>query len=503
VSSTSKVEEQPRNAWFAENKATSGHGRKSLRGGAISVAARAFNAFLQVGTVVLLARLLTPEDYGLVAMVVALTGFAPVLVDLGTRDAVVQRGNVTEAEVSALFWITVAVGCAMCMVVAVSAPLIARLYGEPRLSSITVVSSLTFLTSAISCQHHALLRRAMEFKKLAGIEIMSNVIGAGTALTMAYFGYGYWALVIRPIVTASLLGAAVWMATAWWPGAPRFSPAVGEMVRFGLNLTGFSLADFFGKTIDRVAIGLTEGPLRLGFYQKAFLVYDNMLDLTISLHGVAVVSLSKVREDPTELKRLWSKGLSTLTFFAMPAFGGLAVIGQDLVVFLLGEKWFGAGAVLTILAIRGIPHVVERTLGWLHVAAGRADRWMRWGILATLVQVIALGCGLPFGTIGVAVAYTVAMFILFVPTIAYAGQPLGIKAFDVIRAVKGPLISSTLSCAFCFFLRFYLLSSVSGTPRMFLLGSIYVAIYFTMAVLLFQVREPLKTVFALISDKRH
>ncbi len=126
----------------------------------------------------------------------------------------------------------------------------------------------------------------------------------------------------------------------------------------------------------------------LGYYQNAMFIYENLLALLVTpVHGVAVTSLSKAQNDLDELRRLWRKALSTLGFYAMPAFGILAVTGQDLVIVLFGSKWAQAGVLISILALRGIPHAVERTLGWLHVAAGRTDRWMRWGLVAMCAQV--------------------------------------------------------------------------------------------------------------------
>src|SRR5262249_12788358 len=145
--------------------------------------------------------------------------------------------------------------------------------------------------------------------------------------------------------------------------------------------------------------------------------------------------LGRAQNNLDELRRLWRKALSTLEFYAMPAFGILAVTGQDLIPVLFGSKWSQAGVIISILALRGIPHAVERTMGWLHVAAGRMDRWMRWGFVALCAQLIALFCGLPFGPTGVAVAFVACSFIMFVPAIAYSGRPLGISATDVLAAI--------------------------------------------------------------------
>ena len=484
--------------FFEENKPKDDHGRRSLRAGALATVARGVNAVVQIGSVILLARLLSPEDYGLVSMVAAIVGFASVVVDLGTRDATIQRARVTRGEMSALFWITIAVGVGFAVFVIASGPLIARLYSEPRLTAIALASSLSIVMSALTCQHYALLRRAMMFRELAVVEVGASLIGAGSAIAMAFSGFGYWALVARPIVASSVTVLGVWLHCRWLPGKPTITSGVKEMLKFGIHLLGFSIADFCGTNADRVAIGIRSGASGLGYYQKAFLVYSNALEMTTAIHGVCATSLSKLRNDPLELKRLWSKALSTLVFYAMPAFGVLAVISQDLIVMLLGEKWSLAGVLLSVLALRGIPHVVERTLGWLHVSAGRADRQMRWGVVATCVQLVALFLGLPFGPIGVAWAYVLSMYALFIPTIAYAGRPLGIGATDVVKVVGRPLIATLGAAGLGFVLRVTVLADTPGMVRTALLASGYIAFYLLLMVGVFKVTSPLKVALSFL-----
>ena len=250
--------------YFKDNKNEAGHAGRSLRGGAVSLIARATNAAIQIGTVLFLARLLSPEDYGLVSMVAAFTGIAPGLVDLGTRDAVVQRSRISEGEVSALFWLTMVVGGGCALVVAACSPLIARFYGEPRLTSIALVSALIFVTSALACQHSALLRRAMKFRELGSIEVIANLISAAGAIAMALYGYHYWALVLRPLAMSLLLAIGVWLRCRWLPGKPAVTPAVKEMLKFGVHICGFSVSDFAGRSSDRIAIGYSSGAHALG-----------------------------------------------------------------------------------------------------------------------------------------------------------------------------------------------------------------------------------------------
>jgi PST family polysaccharide transporter len=269
----------------------------------------------------------------------------------------------------------------------------------------------------------------------------------------------------------------------------------------GLHSVGFSVTDFVAGSSDRIAIGHRSGATSLGHYQNAMLVYDSMIGLLMTpAHGVAVASLSKSAHDLTELRRLWRKALLTLEFYAMPAFGMLAVTSQDLIVLLLGNKWAPAGVLLGILSLRGIPHTVERTLGWLHVSAGRTDRWMRWGIFAMCAQLVALFSGLPFGPTGVAVAYVVCMFLLFVPAIAYAGKPLGIHASDVIGAIWRPLAASLSAAAIGMALKYTLLIEWGAFERLVTLALVYAVAYLLISVGALGVRMPVRVLLALIRD---
>jgi PST family polysaccharide transporter len=487
------------NSYFSDNSPGRDHAAKSLRGGVVSVSARAAIAFIQIGSVLFLARLLTPEDYGLVSMVTALTGFASVLTDLGTRDAITQRRHVSHGEISALFWITAAVGVVSALAVAACAPLIARFYGEPRLTMIVVASSFTFIATALAIPHTALMRRALMFRDLALIELGANLVSALVAIVMALLGYRYWALVGRLISTPLLSGIGIWSKCRWLPGKPMLTAEIKDILKFGLNITGFTMAEYAARSGDRVVIGYRAGATIVGQYQNALLVYDNLAGILVQpLHPVAVASLGKLRGDPAELRTAWAKALSTLAFYAMPAFGLLAVSSRDLIVIVLGAKWASAGVLLSVLALRGIPHSIERTAGWLHVTAGRTDRWMRWGIFAAAAQLVALMCGAPFGPMGVAVAYVVPMFALFVPALVYAGRPLGISRRDVINVLWRQLVGAMAAVGIGFLLRSTLLADTAPLTRTTLLIVTYVFSYSLVVVGMFGIRSPLSTARLLI-----
>lgn len=465
------------------------------------VAGRGVNVLVQLASTILLARVLSPHDFGLVAMVTALVLFAPILVDLGTTDASTQKSHITHGEISALFWLNVTIGAALTAIFAAGSGFIGALLGAPELAGIAAILSLTFVMTAVSIQHYALMRRAMEFRRIALIDLSANAISSIVSVIMAFSGWGYWALVAKPIVQLALTAFGAWMSCPWLPGRPRLSSGVRELVGFGLGVTGFTLTDTLSRSADRVALGYFSGAGPLGFFQNAFLLYSNVLSIvTEPAHNIAVSSLSKLRDNLAELRRSWSAALSSMTFFCAPAFAVLAVTGQDLVILLLGQKWAPAGPLLCVFAVRGIANSVERTMGWLHVVAGRSDRWLRWGVFSAACQLAALAAGLPFGAMGVAIAYTGAMFCLFVPALVYAGSPVGIGVRDVLSAAGPQMASAILAVAFALAMQWAFLLDFSELARLAISIPICVAAYLVIALGVFRVTGPLKLASSLLRD---
>src|SRR5215831_2417200 len=487
--------------YFEDHKESRDLGRLALRGGAVSVATQYGNGVLQIAAAVILARLLTPEDFGLVAIVTVLTSFAPLRIDLGLGDATTQRSKITRGQVSSLFWLSSGSGLAIAVVVAACSPLIAWIYREPRLEMIALYSAVTFVLWGVSNQHLALLRRTMQFARIAKIVILSTLVGIAIAIFMAICGYGYWALVLRPIATSLCIAIGAWLVCRWRPGFPVFDSEVKSMVRFGLHVVGFSVTYTVAKSTDRIGLGLFYSDDVVGYYQNAIGLYDNsILSTLVQLHTVGSAALSKLQSNPVALRQKYEAALSALAFFVMPTAAILSVTAQDLTVILLGEKWRAAGLLLSIIALRGIFQVVEGSQGWLHLSIGRADRWRNWGVVSLVVQVVAVLGGLPFGATGVAVAVVLTSLLIAVPSISYAGRPIGIGAALVVRAVGPQLIGAISTAANGWWLQTTALTDCSSSVRILLSTGFCISLYLFIVVGLFRLTEPIRVAGTLVHD---
>jgi O-antigen/teichoic acid export membrane protein len=488
--------------YFEDHRETSDLGRLALRGGAVFVATQYGSGALQIVAAVVLARLLAPEDFGLVAIITVLTSFAPLLIDFGLGDATAQKSKITHSQVSSLFWVSSGIGLAIAVVVAACGPLIAWIYRDPRLETIALYAPVTFVLVGLSNQHLALLRRTMRFAGIAKIQILGTLVGIAVGIFMAIRGYGYWALVFRPIANALCVAIGAWLACRWRPGFPLFDDEVKSMIRFGLQVAGFSVTYMVSRSVDRIGLGLFYRPDEVGYYQNAITLYDNSIfQALIQVHAVGSTALSKLRSNPAALRQKYEAALSALAFFVMPTAAILSVTGQDVTVILLGEKWRQAGSLLSIIALRGIFHAVESSQGWLHLAIGRADRWRNWGIVSLVVQVVAVLAGLPFGTTGVAVAVVIASVLITMPSISYAGRPIDVGAALVIQAAGPQLIGAISAAAAGWWLQTTALTHCSSFVRICLSTSFCASIYLIIVVGLFRLTDPIKVASVVVLDQ--
>jgi O-antigen/teichoic acid export membrane protein len=488
--------------YFEEHREPADLGRRALRGGVISVVMQYGNGVLQIIAAIVLARLLSPEDFGLVAIVTVLMSFAPALIDFGLADVTAQRSKITQSQISSLFWFSSGLGSSIAAAVAVCSPLIGWLYRDPRLETITLCSAVTFVMYGVSNLHIALLRRTMQFGAIARIQVLGTLVGVVVALALACFGYGYWALVFRPIANALSVVAGAWLACPWRPGRPVLDDEVKSMVSFGLHVIGFSVAFSVAKSVDRIGLGLFYLPEEVGYYQNATALYEYSIFIALAqLHNVGSSALSKLQSNHTALRQKYEAALSTLAFFVMPAAAILSVTGQDATVILLGEKWRPAGLLLGIIALRGIFQVVELSHGWLHLAIGRADRWQRWGAITLGVQTVGVLAGLPFGPTGVAVAVVVAGMLIAVPAASYAGRPIGIGAGQVIRATGRQMTGAVGMASAGWWVHGTVLANFSGIVRIILSAGICISIYLIIVVGLFRLVQPIKVAAGFAQDQ--
>jgi O-antigen/teichoic acid export membrane protein len=411
---------------------------RSVRGGVITLGAQGVKFVLQLGSTAVLARLLTPADFGLIAMVATFTGFAALFKDLGLSQATVQREHVTHEQVSTLFWINVAVAALIGLLVAAMAPAVAWFYGEPRLAMVTVALGSTFVFGGLAAQHAALLRRQMRFGPLAAVEVASLAGGIAAAVWLALAGAGYWALVAMTMGQALVTAAGLWIVSGWSPGRPRRGAGIRPMLGFGGNVTAFNLFNYFSRNADNLLIGWYWGAASLGLYSKAYsLLTLPMRQVNGPAATVAVPALARLAGDSERYRRAFISVQATLLMVSAPAMAVLLVEPTAVVSVFLGDQWLAAAPILRWLALIGIIQVATQSNGWVFTTQGRTREMMWWGLVGGLLSVGAFLAGLPWGGVGVAASYALSGVLVRTPLMLWwLGRKGPVGAWEYLSAVR-------------------------------------------------------------------
>lgn len=387
---------------------------RSVRGGFLTLTSQGAQFILQTVSTVVLARLLTPADFGLVAMVTAITGFGQAFADLGLSEATIQQPEISHRQVSTLFWINVAIGLALTAITAALAPVLAWFYREPRLIHITMLVSLTFLIGGLRVQHDALLRRQMRFSSLAIRDIASYVVAVPVAIFVAWRGFGYWAIVALPLTLNGTQMLLSWLMVQWIPGLPRRDAKVRSLLAFGGNVAASYLIFNVNRSADSVLIGWQWGAGPLGLYSRAY----NLLMLPVRQLGaparsVAVPAFSRVQADPERLARYYLRTANLIMWILAPTFGFLFVAAVPVIVLMLGNRWREAAPVFQILAIFALGQLLLESVNWLLVSRGQSRRLLKLMAIVSPIIVSGYAIGLPFGIKGVALSGSLVLLGIF------------------------------------------------------------------------------------------
>jgi O-antigen/teichoic acid export membrane protein len=412
-------------------------GGRTTRGGALTVVSQGFKFFAGIAATVVLARLLTPQDYGLVGMVAVVTGFVSMFKDMGLSMATIQKSEINFEQASTLFWVNVALSVLVMLLTIALAPLVARFYHEPRLTWITIVLAGSFIFGGLTAQHEALLRRQMRFAALASAEIIALLVGIGTAIVMAWRGAGYWSLVFSQVALAFAYAVGVWIVCDWRPRLPRRDTGVRSMLAFGRNLTGFSIVNYGARNLDNMLIGRFWGSESLGLYARAYQLLLLPIDqINTPIAAVAVPALSRLADSPERYRQAYLRILEKIALLTMPGMALMIATSDWVVALLLGPRWMGVSRLFAFLGVVGLIQPVANTVGWLFITQGRTRHLFQWGLIGSTIMIIGIVAGLPWGALGVAVSYSFVFLCIVTPLLFwFVGRAGPVRTSDFYRTI--------------------------------------------------------------------
>ncbi len=410
--------------------------RRSVRSGAAVLIAQGGVLALGLVSAAVLARLLSPDDYGLIGMAAAFIAFITNFADLGLPLATVQRERISHAQLSSLFWINVLVGFLTFLLGILLAWPVAWFYDKPALFPVVMGLAIPFIFTGLGAQQEALLRRRMQFTHLSVISILSNLVGITLAIASALSGAGYWALVILALGTAVSKCLMFWIISPWRPSAPRLVEGLRPMIRFGAFITGTNLLATLVRNVDKILIGRLVSVDAVGYYMNASrLLVMPISQLNMPLTSVAVPTLSRLQNDPERYRGFYRRGVEGISSMTVPAVLFFLISADFVVPAVLGDQWLPSIPIFKALAPAALLAGVNVVTSWVFVPLGHSGRQFRWHVFRSFVVLIAYGIGVNWGAIGVAVSFSTSAVLLRIPGVLWCIKGTCIRFKDVIDSI--------------------------------------------------------------------
>ncbi|MEX0606027.1 MAG: MOP flippase family protein [Marinobacter sp.] len=382
-----------------------------------TTAAAVVRALVQLAQLAVLARLLVPEDYGLMAMVAVVLGFATVFTDMGVNSAYVQRQDVTPEQRSSLFWLNASFGGGLTLLVLFCSSFIAGFFGDERLTPLLMLASITFVVIALGQQVKMTAEKTLDFRPVALIEITAALVGFFAAVIAAYSGWGVYALILGAIVNATAVTVMAWLFLArGWRPMWRFQYSdVRSFLGFGGALVGNNIVNEFNRSIDLLLGGRMLAASALGLYslpRQVVFQIQGLVNPIITRVGFPLIA--QVQGDIPKVRSIYLKTLNMTAATNAPLYLGIAFFAPEVVTIMLGEKWLAATDLLRLLAIWGFLRSTGNPVGSLLLGMGRADLELKWNLAMLCLVPPLLWMGSHYGTLGLAwslLGFTVVMFI--------------------------------------------------------------------------------------------
>lgn len=420
----------------------------TARGASFALIGQGVIVSVSFGSLIILSRLLEPQEFGMFAILVSVTAFVDIFKDMGLSAATVQRQLVSDEQMSALFWVAQCIGLLLAGLMVALAPAVAHVFSEPALGPATAAISISFVFGALAGQHQSLLRRQMRVGTIMLIDIAAKVFANAVAVILAIEGFGLWSLVLLQLTNAATVALGAWLVCSWRPSRPRcFSiSAIAPMLFFGSGLTLSNFLNYLLRNADNLIIGRFLGSEALGFYSRAYSVLLFPLgQIAGPLTVVAVPALSRLQDDPARYRRYYLAMFKVVAHLSMPLVACMGTLSQEIVWLALGPQWSQSARIFQILAFATFWTPIGATTGWIYLSLGQTQRMAAWTAIMTLVTIFAFAIGAVWGVHGVAIAYSIVVSSQIVPQFWFALRRSPINLWDVLQLWRLPIIVSVIT----------------------------------------------------------
>lgn len=389
---------------------------RSVRGGTAILFGQGLRFVLTFASQIALARLLSPAEFGIVAMVAPILGIVQLFTDFGLGHAVVQRAKIDQKELSTVFWLNIALSVVAALVFAALSPAVAWMYGEPRVLLVALASSLLIVIGGTGQLHGFLVSRQMQFSRMAIIDASSLVLGISAGIVSALAGMGYWALVVNQAVASLTMALLNWIYSGWRPSRPGNFRDILPMLRYGGDVTGLKLVQYLSVSVDKTIIGIRAGEVALGIYDRAWrLGWAPFSQLAVPVDRLAFPILSRLNDDPVRYRNVFVPLFQVLGLIIMPGLLFAVFKAEALIGLLFGSEWLAMAPIFQWITLGTMAMPISMAAGWLFLTQANTARYLRCTIIASFTTIASYIAGLPWGAVGVAAGATISLYLVQLP----------------------------------------------------------------------------------------
>jgi PST family polysaccharide transporter len=397
---------------------------------------------------IVIARLLSPDDYGVVAMAAPVIAFVAMFQDFGFSAATVQKRELCHGESNAMFWLNLLASGGIAVLLLLLSPLIGLFYGDMRAGYVTAASSLAVVVGGLALQHGALLNRDMHFAALSGADMASALVTFLVAATAAFVLHSYWALILGTIAGTVVQSLVFWRASRWRPRLPMNLSAARSVAGFGGNVTGFNLFNFLIRNSDDVLLARFTNAAQLGLYDRSYkLMMLPIQNINAPLQRLLLPLLSRHQDEPARYREIFVFTIRVVMLASAPGIAIATVLSDRLMPFLLGERWAAAGPIFFWLGMTGLIQPIANMTGVLFMSSARTRLMFKWSIWSGIITLAGFAIALTLDPTAVSVArwlfITATLRLPIVFYLAARGSP--VSSFDMWKAQLAPLIGSAVA----------------------------------------------------------
>jgi PST family polysaccharide transporter len=418
--------------------------RSGARGALVTLLSQVVRFVLRFGSMIVLARLLAPQDFGLVAMATTVAGIAEIIRDFGLSSAAIQSRKLTDQERSNLFWTNLLIGAGCGALAVAGSGAIASFYGEPRVQSIVLALAGLMVVSGANTQFRAELSRSMKFRALAITDVVAQLLSVAVAVGSAAAGLGYWAIVLQQVTLVVVTCAMNVGQCSWRPGRFTRSVPMGRFLRYGGPVAATQAIGYATNNVDNLALGATWGAGPLGIYSRAYqLLLVPLEQVNTAMTNVVLSVLSKVRDDRVTFDRYLLRLQQANGYLLGTGFAVAAGLSAPLVAIIFGPGWHEVGPVYAVLAVGGIFRAYTQVVYWTFLSLGLTAQQLRLYLITRPFMIGLILAGLPWGPVGVATGHSVAFLLYWLVSLRQLAHATSLDARPLLQQALRSLLQLT------------------------------------------------------------